>query len=295
MRKCRTILSVVLVLTVFSVADSFQKTKKISVNGLSLTYLERGSGPLVILIHGSVSDYREWSRQIDPLAQHYRVVAYSRRYHWPNAAPGKDADVSIERQADDLAAIVRALGSTPAHIIGHSFGGAVALNFALRYPELVRTLILVEPAVSGVLADVADNQETAKEAQEIRARMNQAFDRGEPEQIVRTYADHVAPGEFEKAAPDVREMLLANVHAFQLDFTSRRTRFSCEEARRIAVPVLVISGSRSPSGLQRIAEATAKCINKAKLISIPDATHWMQHDHAQAFNTAVLGFLAHPG
>jgi pimeloyl-ACP methyl ester carboxylesterase len=72
--------------------------------------------------------------------------------HWPNLAPGKDADASVERQADDLAGIIRTLGIPPARIVGHSYGGAVAINLTLRHPELVRTLVLAEPAVSGVLA-----------------------------------------------------------------------------------------------------------------------------------------------
>src|SRR5215813_12565556 len=165
MRNTSAIVSLLIILTIFSVPYSAQKTKGITVDNLSLTYVEKGSGPLVILIHGSVSDYREWSKQMGPLAQHYRVVAYSRRFHWPNAPPPKEADASVasvERQVDDLAALVRGLGSTPSHIIGHSFGGAVALNFALRYPELVRTLVLVEPAVSSVLADNHENKEAAK-------------------------------------------------------------------------------------------------------------------------------------
>ena len=291
-RKTSALASLLIILTVCSVPYSAQQTKKITVNGLSLSYLERGSGPLVILIHGSVSDYREWEKQIGALAKHYRVVAYSRRFHWPNATPAKDADASVERQVDDLAALLRALGSTPAHIIGHSFGGAVALNFALRYPELVRTLVLVEPAVSSVLADTPENTEARKEGQAIRAKMKEAFDSGDAQRIVRTYADHVAPGEFEKATTETREMLMANVHAFQLDFTAPRPVLSCDDARRISAPVLVLSGDRSPLGLQRIAEATSNCIPKAGFIKIAGGTHWVQHDHPEEFNAAVLAFLA---
>src|SRR6476660_5462312 len=123
-RKTSALASLFMILTVLSLPYSAQETKKITVNDVSLTYLERGSGPLVILIHGSVSDYREWEKQLGPLAQHYRVVAYSRRFHWPNVRPGKDADASVasvDRQVDDLAALLKTLGSTPAHIIGHSF------------------------------------------------------------------------------------------------------------------------------------------------------------------------------
>jgi non-heme chloroperoxidase len=143
-----------------------KKSGRVSADGLSFAYVEEGSGPPLILVHGSVSDYREWAKQMAPLARRYRVIAYSRRYHWPNEPPGADADASPERQVEDLAVIIKALGVAPAHIAGHSFGGAVALRLALRHPELVRSLILIEPGVSGVLGDLPADDPVAKEARE---------------------------------------------------------------------------------------------------------------------------------
>jgi pimeloyl-ACP methyl ester carboxylesterase len=92
----RSALVPLVLLTVFAASFPAGKTGKISLNGVSFTYLEEGSGPPVVLVHGSVSDYREWHMQMAPLARHYRVIAYSRRYHWPNLPPGKDADASVE-------------------------------------------------------------------------------------------------------------------------------------------------------------------------------------------------------
>ena len=296
MRKTlRRALAPVVLFLLFAGSSSAEKTGKVSVNGLSFAYVVRGSGPPVVLVHGSVSDYREWSKQMAPLARHYRVIAYSRRYHWPNPPPGTNADASLERQADDLAAIMKAMGIAPAHIVGHSYGGAVALTLTLRHPELVRTLVLSEPGVSGVLGNSPENDAARKEGQALRAEMKEVFASGDAERIVRTYAARVAPGEFEKATPEVREMLLANVPAFQLDYNSRRPPFTCDDAGRVAVPALILSGDRSPMGLQRIAETAARCIEAARFISIPGATHWMQHDQAQAFNDAVLAFLARNG
>lgn len=272
-----------------------QKAGKVSANGLSFAYVEEGSGPPLILVHGSVSDYREWANQMAPLARRYRVIACSRRYHWPNPPPGADADASPDRQVDDLAALIKALGVAPAHIAGHSFGGAVALRLALRRPELVRSLILVEPGVVGVLGDLPASDPVAQEAQANRTAMRDAFAGGDAERIVRTMAELVAPGEFEKAGPEVRRMLLANVPAFQLDYNSRRSPFTCEDAGRVAAPALVVYGGRSPPGLQRIAETTARCMKSAKLLKIPQATHWVQRPHARAFNEAALAFLAGQG
>src|SRR5262245_19881616 len=289
------VLALAVLVAFFSSFSSSGKTRKVSVNGLTFAYVDQGSGPPIVLVHGSMSDYREWSKQTAAFAKHYRVIAYSRRYHWPNLAAGKDVDASVERQADDLAAIIRALGIAPAHVVGHSFGGAVALNLALRYPELVQTLVLAEPAVTGVLGQMPDNDAVLKESQAIRAEMKEAFASGDAERIVRTYASHVAPGDFEKASPEVRQMLIANVSAFQLDFTSSRSPFTCDDARRVSVPVLILFGDRSQLGLQRIAEAAARCINAAGLVKLPQATHWMQYDQPQTFNNAVLTFLARHG
>jgi len=285
-----------IILTIFTLVAVYlswsdAKTGKINANGLSLAFEEEGAGQPLILIHGSVSDYREWSEQIPAFARNYRVIAVSRRYHWPNAVPDSNADASVERQTEDLAAMMRELNLPSANIIGHSFGGLIALNFALHYPKLVRSLILAEPGASGVLGNSPADNSVTKEAQTVRAEMKEAFASGDSERIVRTYANHVAPGEFEKATPQLRQMLFANVAAFQLDFTSPRPTFTCDDARKIAIPVLVISGDHSPKGLQQIAQAVAGCIKNAKFVRIPEATHWMQHDHAEAFNRAVLAFL----
>ena len=286
------VFALMVLLAPFTASSWNIKTGKVSANGLSFSYVEEGSGAPLILVHGSVSDYREWAQQMSPLARRYRVIAYSRRYHWPNSSPGADADAGVEVQADDLAAIMKAMGAAPAHIVGHSFGGAVALNLTLRHPELVRTLVLAEPAVSGVLGTMSENDPVWKDSQAVRAEMKQAFETGDAERIVRTYAARVAAGEFEKASPAVRQMLLTNVPAFRLDFNSKRPPFTCDDAGRVLVPVLVVSGGRSALGLQRIAETAAQCMKGAKLVRLPQATHWMQHDHAREFNDAVLAFLA---
>ena len=272
---------------------SAEKIETVTVNGLTISYVEAGIGPTVILIHGSVSDYREWSTLVSVLSKHYHVIAYSRRYHSPNPAPTADADAGLDLQVDDLFKMMKATGVTSAHLVGHSYGGAVALEFTLQHPEMVKSLVLGEPAVNGVLSKTPENDSVMKESQNIRARMKEVFATGNPEQIVKTYSSHVAPGDFEKATPEERTMLMANVAAFQLDFNSRRAPLTCDDAKKITVPVLVLAGDQSPMGLQRIAETTAGCIKGANFAKIPNATHWMQLDQPQLFNNQVLAFLEH--
>ena len=267
-------------------------TRNITVEGMSFGYVDLGSGPPVILIHGSISDYREWSKQLEALAKHHRVIAYSRRYHWPNSPPGKDADATVPRQAADLAAIIKSLRLAPASIVGHSYGGTVALFLALQHPELVRTLVLLEPPVPGVLVNTPESEGLVKESQAVRDEMKQAFASSDAERIVRTYLARVAPGEFDNAPPETRNVYRANVPAFRLDFTSPRPSLSCEDIQRIAAPALVLTGGRSPMGLQQMAAGVAHCLKGGNILRFPQATHHMQLDHPQEFNDAVLAFLA---
>jgi len=286
------LLSLVVLVTAFLAASQAQTREgEVRANGLLFHYLDEGSGPPLVLVHGSIADYREWSNQIGPLSQRYRVIAYSRRYHWPNSPPGKDADATLERQAEDLEAIISALGIAPVHIVGHSYGGATALIVALRHPELIRTMVLAEPAVGGVLGIEGREGPLADEGRTVRAEMKEAFASGNPERIVKTYSSRVAPGEFEIASPEVRQMLITNTAAFELDFQSPRPRFTCDDARQIGVPSLIATGNRSAAGLQRIAEVLAQCLKEGSLVKIEQATHWLQADHARVFNQAVLDFV----
>jgi non-heme chloroperoxidase len=122
-----------------------------SVQGRDVTlhYVSVGRGQPVVMVHGGLEDYRAWVAQLAPLASsHYRAIAYSRRYNFPNrngtrAAPSYSAQVD----ADDLAMLIQKLHLGPVHLVGHSYGGLAALLFATEHPQLVRSLTLSEPPV----------------------------------------------------------------------------------------------------------------------------------------------------
>ena len=84
-----------------------RRLKKVRVNGVELHYLEKGKGIPVIFVHGGLDDYRMWEAQMEPFAQSYRVIAYSRRYNFPNRNPYIRPDHSAIIEADDLAALIK--------------------------------------------------------------------------------------------------------------------------------------------------------------------------------------------
>lgn len=104
-----------------------------------------GQGDPVVFVHGSLGDLRSWSLQMGPFSKLYRAIAYSRRYHQPNAGPGESLDYSVNLHAEDLASLIRDLGLHRPHIVGLSYGAYIALVLAAKNSELVRSLTLGEP------------------------------------------------------------------------------------------------------------------------------------------------------
>ncbi len=114
------------------------------VNGAVLYYEERGSGPPLLLVHGTGSYADIWSPVFDGLARSYRVIAYDRRgFARSSPAPGG----GLAEHARDAAALLEALGASPAMVVGWSAGGVIALDLAASFPDCVAALVLAEPAV----------------------------------------------------------------------------------------------------------------------------------------------------
>ena len=118
-----------------------------AVNGIALAYREQGEGEAVVFVHGSASDLRSWEQQLPAIGTRYRAIAYSRRYARPNEDIEPGADDQMLPHVDDLAALLRVTGATPAHLVGHSWGAFICLLAAIRHPETVRSLVLLEPPV----------------------------------------------------------------------------------------------------------------------------------------------------
>jgi pimeloyl-ACP methyl ester carboxylesterase len=116
----------------------------VRVDGVELFYREKGDGPAVLLIHGGGVNADHWGECFEQIAQFARAIAYDQRGFSRSVHPPVRG---IKRHGDDAAALLRALSAPPAVLLGHSFGGAISLDLAARYSELVRALVLIEPAM----------------------------------------------------------------------------------------------------------------------------------------------------
>jgi pimeloyl-ACP methyl ester carboxylesterase len=124
----------------------------LTVDGVRLYHEEHGSGPPILCIHGCGSSALVWSDAVRTLARRGRVIAYDRRGSSRSERPDGYERTSVAEHADDAAALLGALVAEPAVVIGRSYGGTVALDLALRHPDRVRALVVLEGDAPRALA-----------------------------------------------------------------------------------------------------------------------------------------------
>lgn len=258
------------------------QTKTVAVNGVELTYLERGTGTAVVLVHGQLSDYRFWKATIEAASDRHLVVAYSRRYFFPNPSSESLPRFGDPTDVPDLIAFIEALGISPVHLVGHSSGGHAALLVAIERPDLVRSLVLAE---GGFLA--GPGIDNAGVAASRAARTLLEANKGE--EAVRTFIDTAnGPGTFDRMTAVERQANLDNRMALGLPIAPSP---SCEEVGSVAMPTLIVRGDSSPAFLHAMMDALAACLPSAKHAVVPNASHAMFVDNPGAFNAVVLPFL----
>lgn len=272
-------------------------TKRVAVNGAELAYVEQGEGEPVVLVHGSVNDLRSWGAQQAALGERYRVIAVSRRYHWPNPQPGDDDRYAISEHVADLAALIDALGLAPAHLVGSSFGAMTVLALAAGRPDLARSLVLGEPPLLPWLRETqAGSALFDAFLSEAWEPAGEARERGDGEAMVRIFIDGViGPGTFERLPPPVRASMLDNAAEMAAELQTPLEAYfpplTCQDLRRVHVPVLLLDGEKSPRMFHAIQDAVAACLPDVGRATIPNASHGMHLANPDAYNATVRDFL----
>jgi non-heme chloroperoxidase len=277
----------------------------VEVNGIRLEYIEAGRGASLVFIHGSLEDLRIWRRQVEMFSARYRVIAYSRRYHYPNAAPGEgDPPYTISLHADDLAGLIEALNLGPAHLVASSFGGCVALALAVARQDLVRSLVLAEPPLMPWLEQIPGGAPLAAAFYADAWRPAQlAFKDGDPEQGIRLFLDGVVgrgpstplrTGAFDRLSPSGQRMILDNAAEMRVETSSPDIfpALTCADLAALDRPVLLLNGELSPRLFHLINAELARCLPRATQAVIPQTSHAIHVANPAAYQNAVREFLA---
>ena len=244
-----------------------------------------GNGEPVVFLHGFGLDSRMWAPQFEALQSTFRVIRYDIRGFGRSPLPSH-APYAHE---DDLNALLTSLDAAPAHVVGLSMGGRIALRFAAAYPGSVRSLVLSDSAVDG--------QDWSSEWLTRWNGMSEVARGGQLAEAKRQWLEHPLfdPA---RAHPPVVSLLTRMVedysgwHWLNDDTVRVPVPPSVERLGEIRAPSLVITGSRDLQDFQRIADFLAQNLPAARRIFIPDSGHMTNLEEPQAFNAALRGFFA---
>jgi pimeloyl-ACP methyl ester carboxylesterase len=251
-----------------------------------------GEGPAVLCLHSTGSSSRQWSSLAESLANRYRVIsadliAHGRNRPWaPAEAP------SIDAELDALAPVVEAEQGA-IHVVGHSYGGAVAIRLALRHPGRITTVSAFEPVMFRQLLEALPDHECAMEAVEVAGTIQRELAAGQPEVAAQSFYDYWSgEGAWERLGDDARRMITGRMPAasacFQALFADDTPRAALA---RLAVPTLLMSAGRSPASGRAATKLLAGTLPRAWWKCFPALGHMGPIEAPEVVNRAIARFL----
>ncbi len=256
------------------------------VNGTKLYYEVVGEGfPLVLISGGGTLDRRAWDNQFEAFARSYKVIRYDIRGIGKSARPR--AAFSHSR---DLYALLKFLKVKKAHVVGLSFSGAIAIDFALEHPEMVDHLML---AATGTSSD-AKAQANVEGLAALTAMVKKAG-LEQTAQVIAGLPFFISQDN-QTAREKIRRIYLDNRDLFDNGFPLITLWQPTEPAAgarlsEIRSPALILAAENDHPAYKEITDKLAAGIKGARNVEIPGATHLMHMDKPKEFNRAVLEFL----
>jgi non-heme chloroperoxidase len=270
------------------------EARTLPIPGAILTFVSEGSGRPIVFVHGNIADLRIWSDQRGPALKGYQEVSYSRRYHYPNAWAGDGRDYTEANHEQDLVHVIHGLHLGRVDLVGHGSGAQLAVEVALSHPELVRTLVLVEPAMATAAIGRPGFEALTTKRAELAEQMAAAVKKTDDEKAAKllfNWADG-SPGAYDALAAPLRGEILDNARVLAFFLATPPPGVLCAELGRLTVPTLVVTGEHSNPFFAAVADAVTACVTGAVRETIPTTGHVVQRDNADAFNAALVGFLA---
>lgn len=273
-----------------------------NLGNITLHYEQEGEGDLVLLLHGFPDYSASWKAQMPALAEAgFRAVAPDMRGYNLSDKPEAVGAYDIELLVEDVRGLIEALGEARAHIIGHDWGGIVAWYFAMRYPEYVDRLVIVNVPHPGhvPMGWLRDPRQLLKswyvfffQLPGLPEKRLSADDFRSLERVYRGQEKAFDPDEVDSYIEAARRT--GNLHgplnyyrAF-LRASPLRTRAL---RRRVEQPVLVLWGDQDTVLQSSLAEPPKDTVATVEVVHFPDAGHWLHKEKPAEVNALLTGFL----
>jgi pimeloyl-ACP methyl ester carboxylesterase len=274
-----------------------------AINGIRLHYVEAGVGPLVVLLHGFPEFWYSWRHQLPALAAAgFRVRAPDLRGYNDSDKPAGVANYRLPLLSADVAGLIRDAGVERAVVVGHDWGGAIAWDVALRHPEVVERLIVLNaPHPLAFLRELRSPRQLLRSwyifffqlpwvPEWLLRRRDFAFlDQVLCQEPVRrgTFSDEdVRRYKEALARPGA---LTAAVNYYRALF--RHRSWSRRSMPAIQVPTLLLWGEQDRYLDVKLTEGLGPWVENLRVERLPDASHWVQNDNPERVNELLIEFL----
>ncbi|HVE97764.1 MAG TPA: alpha/beta hydrolase [Mycobacteriales bacterium] len=257
----------------------------VDVEGIAVGYAVTGSGSPLVLLHGGLCDRRVWREQVDLLADRYTVITWDA----PGCGESEDppATFTLADYATCLAGLLRRLDASPAHVVGHSWGGGLALQLAVDHPQTVRSLV--------VLGGYAGWRGSLP-ADEVERRLRKALDAAkalpgdfDPQSVPGLFSDLMTADRVRELTAVMSEVRPVGTRVMAMSFAEADLN---DRLGEIAVPTLVLNGAADIRAPVAVAEQLHRAIPGSSLGMLPGLGHEAYLEAPEAVARAVADFVA---
>lgn len=259
---------------------------------LSLYFREAGSGEGVVCLHSNASASAQWRPLMERLSSRFHVFAPDLLGAGKSPAWPRGQTVTLNDEVALLDPIL-ALAGSPLSLVGHSYGGAVALIAALAHPQMVRALVLYEPTLFSLLEEEVPGQDAANGIREVAADAAAAIDANNPSVAAARFIDYWMGDGAWDAMSESRQALIAasmcNVRGWSHALFNESTPL--QAFRALEVPVLYMIGAKSPPSSRGVARLLTGVLPKVTVIEFSELGHMGPVTHPEQVNETIGQFL----
>jgi pimeloyl-ACP methyl ester carboxylesterase len=259
------------------------------VEGARIHYAVEGTGPALVLVHAGIADLRMWDDLVEALSARYRLVRYDLRGFGSSSMPE-----GFFSHIEDLRALLDFLEIPRAHLVGISFGGRIAIEFAIRYPLKVVSLTLVASGVGGF--------EWSKEMEEYGAKGDALAARGDLEGLVELdltmWVDgpHRTPAQVDRTLRDRMRPMVRAANARYTEQARGTPQWldppAAERLHEIRCPALVTVGDKDTHDMLRVADLIEARAPQARKVVLANCAHMIPVERPAEFHALLEEFLS---
>jgi pimeloyl-ACP methyl ester carboxylesterase len=256
----------------------------------AIDYDETGNGPTVVLVPGSCSTGAAWRGLMSHWKNAFRCVTTSLLGYGGTIERRTSDNADISLEAEIIERVIARAGA-PVHLIGHSFGGLSALAVALRHPQLLSSLTIMEAPAPEILRHAGEDEHYSA-FRNMTLSYSAAFRGGQPNAIERMVDFYGGLGTFAGWPQRVRDYAVETTAVNLLDWASAYGfALTPQLLKSIATPTLVVRGEKSHPAVKRANELLARSIPGATLATVPGAAHFLIATHASELAGLVASHL----